>query len=163
VKYQLKTVEPARQPANSQLLFRVSQWEFAVPSRLVRSIVPSPSIFPIPGVPAWLAGLLQSGGAATPVIDLRARLAIGSAFTTPAVIVIESPVLVGLLVDRVLDTALIRPSEIQPIRNTSTLPFRDFLTGAWRGRSRACYLLNVTKLAPEDFETHIQTIFSAFR
>jgi len=150
------------------LIFRVSQWEFAIPSRMVNSIVPAPSILPIPGMPVWLAGLLQTGGAATPVIDMRGRLGLGGSDSAAAVVVIEQeqpegPFSFGLLVDKVVDMAMVRNSEVQQMRESSTLPFKDLLVGAWRGRSRACYLVNVEKLAPEDFHLQMQAVFSSFR
>lgn len=163
----------ARQPGSSQLLFRVCQWELAVPSRLVSSIVLSPSILPVPGMPVWLAGLLQSGDAATLVIDLRSRLGLGTGTAPAAVVVIEPATpksmaaekgrLLGLLVDKVLDTAVVRSCEVKEMRVSSSILFKDLLHGAWRGRSRACYLLDIDKLIPADLEVYVQTIISAFR
>jgi purine-binding chemotaxis protein CheW len=160
---------PVRPPASTHLLFGLAHWEFAVPAALVKSLVPSPSVLPFPGMPDWLAGLLNSSTPITPAIDLRMRLGIGTAKTPGTAIVMElladwsGKSTVALLADRILHTASIRVSEVQPIRGSNPPPFRKFIRGAWRGRSRACYLLDMEKVIPADLPDHLQTIFSSLR
>jgi chemotaxis signal transduction protein len=170
VTYQFsKTPLPVRQPASTHLLFRLAQWEFAIPARLVKSLVPSPTVLPFPGTPEWLAGLLCSGSATIPAIDLRIRLGMyagappGTAIVLQPLDVLAKNPPVALLVDKILDTASIRVSEIQTMRGSNPLPFREYLCGAWRARSRACYLLDTEKVIPVDLAEHLRTIFSSLR
>jgi chemotaxis signal transduction protein len=56
---------------------------------------------------------------------------------------------IAFLVDRLLTTEYIRPSEIRPLRGVRNRShFRACSIGSWSRRSRPCYLLSLEKLLP---------------
>lgn len=136
------------------LLVKIGGYEFAVAAEHIKQLIPTPEIVPLPGAPAWCQGLLAFGQTAVPVLDSHLILGLvrGSGKAPVAVVLepgvsSEFPVL-AFSVDRLTITISIRPHELSPIRESSSLYFREFVTAAWRGRSRPCYLLNLAAMIP---------------
>lgn len=148
---------PAGPPA-LYLIFRVGQYELALPHSTIRQIAPHPDTLAVPAPSPWLRGLLSGGVLTVPVLDTALILGIDSDTADPAVIVVSNPLehaafpSVGLLVDRVADTARVAPSEWRPLRPSSALAFRSRIEACWRGRSRPCYLLRLSTLIPANLD-----------
>jgi len=61
--------------------FCVGSQEFAIEILQLRRVLSFATPTPMPGAPAWLAGIIPFEGAPLPVIDLRARLGLDAAVT----------------------------------------------------------------------------------
>ncbi|MBL8209283.1 MAG: chemotaxis protein CheW [Bryobacterales bacterium] len=148
----------ASSPPGAYLIFRVGQYELALPHAAIRQIAPHPDTVAVPTSSPWLRGLLCGGVLTVPVLDTAMLLGVASEAERPAVIVVSNPSddaafgSVGLLVDRISDTARIPASEWKPLRASSALAFRSRIEGSWRGRSRPCYLLCLPTLIPADLD-----------
>lgn len=148
----------ASSPPGAYLIFRVGQYELALPHATIRQIAPHPETVTVPAPSPWLRGLLCGGVLAVPVLDTAMLLGVESEAERPAVIVVSNPSenaafsSVGLLVDRISDTARVPPSDWKPLRPSSALAFRSRIEASWRGRSRPCYLLRLPTLIPADLD-----------
>jgi len=122
---------PARSSAADQyLLLRLGTRRCALPRAAVREILPLPRLWRPPGLPRPLAGFMNLGGDALPVLDLvrlfglEAEGAAGEAALYRHV-VLTGPLPggepFGLLVDRVLDLLNIPPAQLRPIPPENTL------------------------------------------
>ena len=102
---------------------------FAIPVAFVREILDYTAPFAIPEGPAYLLGLMDVRGRATPTLDLRLKLGLARAEPTLAtrVLVLDVPtdgrvLSLGLVADRVLAIARRDPTVIGVVgmgRNTS--------------------------------------------
>jgi chemotaxis signal transduction protein len=150
-------------PPATHLIVRVGQYELALPNAAIRLIAPHPQMVPIPDAAPWLLGVLSDPSGAIPVIDTAAALGIDASpdRERPTVVVVQSPTesplfpTIGLLVDRIADTARIPSSEWRPLRPSSTLAFRNSIEACWRGRSRPCYLIRLAALIPTELEARL--------
>ncbi len=129
------------------LLIRVGSRDFAIPCSPVRIICPRATLLPAPTAWKCFAGLLTVGGEAVPAIDLGVQIQ-ASAVGRPTCAVVFEPdppipllPLLAILVDKVVDTARVRSSDVVPPRRVSfTCPF---VRGTWHGRSRTVYLIDL--------------------
>ncbi|WP_341208539.1 chemotaxis protein CheW [uncultured Sphingomonas sp.] len=104
------------------VVFGLGAERFALPVTEVREILDHRPAFRMPDAPAWLLGLTDVRGTSVPMIDLRVRLGLAAAETTLAtrVLVVEAPVadaaplVVGLVVDRVLDVSSFGADAVEP-------------------------------------------------
>lgn len=104
------------------VVFGLGAERFALPVTEVREILDHRPAFRMPDAPAWLLGLTDVRGTSVPMIDLRVRLGMAAAETTLAtrVLVVEAPVdgaaplVVGLVVDRVLDVSSFGAAAVEP-------------------------------------------------
>ena len=93
---------------------------FAVPVTFVKEILDYRETFRIPGGPDYLLGLTDLRGQGVTTIDFRLRLGLPRADATSAtrILVIEVPLadrtlLLGLVVDRVIEVSSFRSGEIE--------------------------------------------------
>ena len=84
------------------LRFKVGERAWAVPVRRVLGVVPLSEGNPLPGSPAWLAGLWAWRGEAVPGVRLDAIF--GGSAQPKWMLVLDAEAPVGLLVDEVLGT-----------------------------------------------------------
>lgn len=122
---------PARSSAADQyLLLRLGTRRCALPCAAVQEILPLPRLWRPPSLPRPLAGFLNLGGEALPVLDLvrlfglEAEAAGGEAALYRHVVLASPPAgeaPFGLLVDRVLDLMHIPPARLRPIPPENTL------------------------------------------
>jgi purine-binding chemotaxis protein CheW len=107
--------------AELHVTFRVGSAEYAIPAAQVLHLESFESATPVPGTPAYVAGLVQVRGRLIPVVDLRARFglpAIPHAIDRRIIVVQIGPRVAGLLVDsarevvKLDDTAFEKPPEL---------------------------------------------------
>jgi purine-binding chemotaxis protein CheW len=104
------------------VVFGLGAEKFALTVGEVREILDHRAAFRMPDAPAWLLGLTDVRGTSVPMIDLRTRLGMPVADTTLAtrMLVVEVPVagaaplVLGLVVDRVLDVSSFGAEAIEP-------------------------------------------------
>jgi len=101
--------------------FRVGEAEYAIPATEVLHLDSYDGATRVPGVPPYVAGLVQVRGRVVPVVDLRARFGLPPATRTPdhRVVVVQIGARVaGLLADsardvmQLDDTKFERPPEM---------------------------------------------------
>jgi len=143
----------------SYLLFRAGSYDLAVPASKVRHLELRVTPCRLEGTPDWLAGMVEVAARGIPVVDVVRRMGMppdSGAAGDGTVIILENPWTggpfpeVGLLVKRIADTVRISVADARQLRRSSSLPIRDWVEGAYRGRSRATYLLDLEKLIPAE-------------
>lgn len=129
---------------------------FAVPVSYVKEILDYRDIFHIPGGPDYLLGLTELRGEGITTIDFRLRLGLPKAEVTGAtrVLVVEVPLedrvlLLGLVVDRVLEVGTFHTDQIDGAPDVGTAWPSDYIAGVVRRAEGFVVLIN------------IQAIFSA--
>lgn len=112
------------------LIFALAGLRCALPRAAVRELLPLPRLSRPPSMPATLAGFVNLGGEALPVLALRHLLGLTrSAPVEPLyrhIVVVEDTLpgsRAGLLVDRVLDLCAVPDAQRQPV------PPEDSLNG----------------------------------
>ncbi|WP_349362347.1 chemotaxis protein CheW [Roseomonas sp. E05] len=113
--------------ADPYLLLRLGSRTCALPGSAVREILPLPRLWRPPGLPRPLAGFLNLGGEALPVLDLvrlfglAAEGAEGEAALYRHVVVVAGRQgALGLLVDRALDLLRIPQGRLRPLAAEAT-------------------------------------------
>lgn len=110
------------------IVFGIGDELFALPIGVVREILDHGPAFRVPNAPDWLIGLCDVRGLSVPMVDFRICLGLPSVAVTPAtrVLVVESdtggerPLVIGLVVDRVLDVSTWSREAIEPLPDTGT-------------------------------------------
>jgi purine-binding chemotaxis protein CheW len=117
---------PNTQPVAIQaVVFRLGAELFALPVTMVREILDHRAAFHMPGAPGWMLGLTDVRGQSVPIIDLRLRLGMAAHVADDAtrILVVDLPasgrdggaLVLGLVVDKVLDVADFTQSSIEDI------------------------------------------------
>ena len=89
----------------------------------------------LPNAAPWLRGVIEHGGAAIPVIDLRERLGLGAAETPEGsriLIVTVGGARIGVTVDEVLAVRTVDPAMIEPPPAIYRGLAREYLEGVAR-------------------------------
>lgn len=98
------------------LTFKVNEVVYAVDIKMVTDIIELPEITYIPKMPSYISGVINLRGKVVPVIDLRERFSIEKINydkKTCVIIITVQEISVGLVVDRVLDTEMVTPQNIE--------------------------------------------------
>lgn len=88
----------------SLVVFTLNGDESAIQTEHVREVLRMVAVTPLPGAPAWLAGVVNLRGCVVPVIDLRARFGLPATtigLSTPIVVVESGDCVAGVIVDTV--------------------------------------------------------------
>lgn len=123
---------------------------YAVPVAFVKEILDFRDIFQIPGGPDYLLGLTELRGEGVTTIDFRLRLGLPKAAPTGStrVLVIEIPLedrllLLGLVVDRVLEVGTFRCDQIEGAPDIGTSWPSDYIAGVVRRAEGFVVLIDV--------------------
>ena len=98
------------------LTFKVNEVVYAVDIKIVTDIIELPEITYIPKMPSYISGVINLRGKVVPVIDLRERFSIEKINydkKTCIIIITVQEISVGLVVDRVVDTEMVTPQNIE--------------------------------------------------
>ena len=149
------TAEVSRQ----LLSFRLGQQYYAVDINGVREIRgwSTPSV--LPGLPAYVCGVLDLRGSVVPVIDLRKRFHMPSAEPTRQSVIVVVQVharTVGLLVDSVSDVQQVNKSQIQPPPAFKTAVQGHLVEGVVSQEAGLLVLLNLPNILAEDDLNNMQ-------
>jgi purine-binding chemotaxis protein CheW len=130
---------------------------FAVPVALVREILDYRAPFRIPGGPDYLLGLTELRGQGITTVDLRLRLGLPPAEPTPAtrILVLDVPqpektLVLGLLVDRVLEVSSFRHDQLEPAPDIGTPWPSDYIAGVVRRSEGFVVLVNIARIFSQD-------------
>lgn len=113
------------------VVLRLGRARYAVPMHSIAEVGRPPRITRVPGLPGWLAGVVNWRGRILGVLDLRLLLAAEQSepdASARLLVLTHEGVLVGLLADAVTGTRVL-PAELEPPPATVTGPAADLLAG----------------------------------
>jgi purine-binding chemotaxis protein CheW len=144
--------EAAEALASIELIsFQVRNQEFCADLLAIREIRGWTEATPLPHTPDYIRGLVNLRGAVLPIIDLGARLGLGSTHTTArhARLVAEiSNRQVGLLVDGVSEILSVPGRNLQPTPEVGCAVTREFVRGLFAIDGRMLTLLWLDRMLP---------------
>lgn len=131
----------------------LGQETFAVPVEYVREILDYAPPFAAPQGPAYLLGLTDVRGRATPTLDLRVKLGLPAVEPTLStrILVLDIPVdgrvlALGLVADRVIEVAAFADEEIEPKPDIG-VPWRsEYIRGVVRRDGDFVILFDLARL-----------------
>lgn len=125
--------------------------QFAIDIMSVREIRGWTASTPLPRSPAYFRGMINLRGQILPVLDLRARLGLGTSEVGAASVVVVVRVdarEVGLLVDAVCDILQVEESAIQPTPEVGAPQVHEFVSGVVSNEAGICSVLRLDRLLP---------------
>lgn len=132
--------------------FRIGSQEFCLDIMLVREIRGWTQGTPLPHSPSYVRGVINLRGAVLPIIDLSARLGLGTTEPSARSVIIVVHIgrrLVGLLVDAVSEILAADPSTIQPTPNVGCETVNKFVRGIIPIEGRMISWVSIDQLLPE--------------
>lgn len=132
-----QTVAPATADAalvaaagGDAVVVRLGSGRFALSMQQVAEVGRMPAVTRVPALPSWVSGVANWRGRILPVLDLRLLLGADRTDLQPSsrmLVLSESGVTVGLVVDEVLTTSTLDPADIEAY--PATLPAAGLLVG----------------------------------
>jgi len=107
------------------LIFQLGKTDYALPASTVVKVLNHKTIYPIPGVPSFIIGLINDGGRIYSVNDTHQLFGLEKAnnFSNPTIILLTSDNLsFGILVDTAIGLRTFYDEQIDT-RRTTTHPF----------------------------------------
>lgn len=107
----------AVEPTVELILLEIAGHVFCIDIRSVREIRGFTASTPLPQAPPFVLGVINLRGAVMPVLDLRARLGLGTTVASGRhviVVVHHDDHVAGLLVDAVQETMILDSAQLQP-------------------------------------------------
>jgi len=146
-------VDPASLAAASRELisFQVGDQEFCVDIGAVLEIRGWTPATPVPSSADYVSGVINLRGVVMAVMDVSARLGMGSAEPTARHVIIVVDIRgqkIGLLVDAVCETLTIRSDQIQPAPNLGGEDGRGFIVGYLAAADRMITVVDLEPLLP---------------
>jgi len=143
--------------AGKYLTFTLAGEEYGVPVLRVREIIKMMDITEVPQVPPHIKGVLNLRGKVIPVIDLRLKLgfAAGDVTSRTCIIVVEvalasGRVLMGVIVDHVLEVLNIVANEIEPTPEFGDRVCTDYMKGMAKVKGTVKILLDLDRVLGTD-------------
>ena len=141
--------------AAQYLTFSLGGNEFAVEILRVQEIRGSSPITTLPNAPDYVEGVMNLRGSIIPVLNLRARLAMGSGGRVSAGVIIVATTgsqVKGMSVDAVSDVVSIPATEIQQPPDLDTPAGPQFVKGLANVADRLVILLDLDQVLGKDDE-----------
>lgn len=137
-------VEEAREKI---VIFAYASDLYALPGRQVREILTVGEIWPVPGAPEFLPGLINIRGDIESVIDLRQLLGLAATAGRSSLVIVADTGAIrsGLLIDAMVDVVDVPVSAIEPPPSTLDDLRREFVVGVVSHEGRTIPLLNLDK------------------
>ena len=132
--------------------FRIGAQEFCVDIMEVREIRGWTPATALPQAPAFVRGVINLRGAVLPIVDLGARLGLGTADPTARHVIIVAQVqnqVVGLLVDAVSDILTVTDDMIQPTPDVASEMVRTFVRGLLAIDGRMVSFISLDRVLPD--------------
>lgn len=131
------------------IVFQLVNKEYAVPVQNVQSIEKVMHITRVPGVPAYVRGVINLRGVVTPIIDLRKRFSLEESVEsehTRIIIITINGLDVGLIVDSANDVLDLSKDSIEPQPQVVGSIETDFISGVAKIDRRLLILLQLEKV-----------------
>ncbi len=135
------------------ITFQVGTASYAVPAAQVLHLESFETATPVPGAPAYVAGIVQVRGRLVPVVDLRSRFGLPATEHTidHRVVVVQSGARVaGLLVDSAREVMKIDPDAFEKPPELVEQQAGGFIKGVATVASRMFMLVDVPKVLGEE-------------
>ena len=132
--------------------FRIGDQEFCVDIMEVREIRGWTPATALPQAPAFVRGVINLRGAVLPIVDLGARLGLGTADPTARHVIIVAQVqnqVVGLLVDAVSDILTVTDDQVQPTPDVASEMVRTFVRGLLAIEGRMVSFISLDRVLPD--------------
>ena len=132
--------------------FRIGAQEFCVDIMEVREIRGWTPATALPQAPSFVRGVINLRGAVLPIVDLGARLGLGTADPTARHVIIVAQVqnqVVGLLVDAVSDILTVTDDMIQPTPDVASEMVRTFVRGLLAIDGRMVSFISLDRVLPD--------------
>lgn len=143
---------PVVHPA-SALSFRIGDQDYCLDLALVREIRGWTPTTLLPRSDPWVTGVINLRGTVVLVIDMAARLGLGSTVPGPRHVIVVTQVRgqpIGLLVDVVSDIVSLQAAMMVPVPEVAAELGRDFVTGiATLDDGRLLRCLDIRKIVPD--------------
>ncbi len=120
------------------LEFRLTYETYAIELNWVRETCPLPDITPLPGTPAFVAGVVNLRGRIVSVIDIRSFFDLpikGLTDLNKVIILQDGQMEFGILADEIIGTRSIPLASLQPVLPTLTGIREEYLKGVTAGRT----------------------------
>ena len=108
---------------------------------------------PLPQSPDYVRGVINLRGTVLPIVDLSARLGLGTVEPTPRHVIIVVHIgkrIVGLLVDAVSDILAVNDDALQPVPDVACNIVQSFLSAIITIEDRMISLVSLDKILPEE-------------
>ena len=143
--------------AGKYLTFSLATEEYGVPVLRVREIIKMMDITEVPQVPPHIKGVLNLRGKVIPVIDLRLKFGFAALESTSrtCIVVVEvalsgSRVMMGIIVDHVLDVLNIVAEEIEPTPEFGDRVCTYYMKGVAKVKGTVKILLDLDRVLGTD-------------
>ncbi|MCF6242121.1 MAG: chemotaxis protein CheW [Bacteroidales bacterium] len=120
----------------SYLTFELGEEIFACHVNKLLHILEIPNITEVPGAPAYMKGIIDLRGKVLPVIDTKIKMGMPPVEVTKDTCIVvmdinldDDSLLVGVLVDKVMEVLEFNDDEILPPPNLGSKYHSDFITG----------------------------------
>ncbi|MBB34674.1 MAG: chemotaxis protein CheW [Hirschia sp.] len=138
---------------NELIAFRIEDQEYSVDIMSVREIRGWTAATPLPQSPDYVRGVINLRGTVLPIVDLSARLGLGTVEPTPRHVIIVVHIgkrIVGLLVDAVSDILAVNDDALQPVPDVACNIVQSFLSAIITIEDRMISLVSLDKILPEE-------------
>ncbi len=133
--------------------FRVGTADYAIPASQVLHLESFDVATPVPGAPAYVAGLVQVRGRLVPVVDLRARFGLGAVAHSIDHRVVVCQVgtrVAGLLVDSAREVLRIDQTNVEKPPELIEQSAGGFIKGVATVTKRLFLLVDVQRIIGEE-------------
>ena len=139
------------------LTFNLDKEHYAIDVSNIREVLEFQTVSIIPGMPAYMRGIINLRGNVVPVIDLKMKFGLGKTEkkTDTSVIVTEiklsdSEIVMGLLTDSVSEVVDMEADQVEPAPNIGTAIDSSFIQGMGKKGDEFIILLNINKVLSSD-------------
>jgi purine-binding chemotaxis protein CheW len=147
------SVAPCASRGGTYLVFGLGGVEYAAAVAGVREIIGALPVTRVPGLPAAVLGVVNLRGRIIPVVDLRVRFgldAIDHGERTCIIVVQSAGAEYGVVVDRVLEVAVIAADDVEDAPSFAAGVDTEYLFGIARHGTRVRLLLDLERvLSPQ--------------
>jgi purine-binding chemotaxis protein CheW len=144
----VKPLEGAKRREGKYLTFVLGDEEYGIDITKVKEIIGVMAVTHIPRAPAFIKGVINLRGKVIPIVDLRLKFGmeeIPHTRETVFIVVEDSGMLMGVVVDTVREVLNIQEAEIEPPPQFGTRLNTDFILGMGKVQGKVKILLDIDK------------------
>ena len=129
--------------------FRLAKEEYAINIQLIQEAIKVPNITPVPQMPDFCLGVINSRGNVIPAFDLRKKFHLNEKefdSNTRILVAAVDGVSISLIVDEVLDNIRLSARQIDPAPTVKMRIEGEYISGLGELDKRMIAILNLTKM-----------------
>jgi purine-binding chemotaxis protein CheW len=141
-----KAVVDVEEKKMKVVIFSLNGEFFAFSGENVKEILPLASIFPVPGTPDYIPGVINNRGEIDSVVTINGFLGLPASVRTQScriAVAEKGGVRSGILVDSVSDVTDIPVSTVKPPISTLAKSQKEFVAGEFRYQDKNIILLDI--------------------